>query len=74
MGLRVTVNSDDPPLFNTTLTEEYLRLAEVFGLSEEDLQLLTFNAVRSTFLPAEERRKMEAEFVEQFERLNSPVS
>ncbi len=74
MGLRVTVNSDDPPLFNTTLTEEYLLLAEVFGLSEEDLQLLTFNAVRSTFLPAEERRKMEAEFVEQFERLNSPVS
>ena len=66
MGLCVTVNSDDPPLFNTTLTEEYQRLAEVFGLNEEDLRQLTLNAVRSTFLPAGERRKMEAEFVEQF--------
>ncbi len=62
MGLCVTVNSDDPPLFNTTQTQEYLRLVEVFGLNEEDLRQLTFNAVRATFLPLEERRRMEAEF------------
>ena len=74
MGLCVTVNSDDPPLFNTTLTEEFEKLVDAFGLNEEDLQRLTLNAVRSTFLPVAERRKMEGEFVEQFERLNSPVS
>ncbi len=62
MGLCVTVNSDDPPLFNTTLTQEYQRLAETFGLDESDLQRLTLNAVRSTFLPAEEKRRMEEEF------------
>ncbi|MEI2688948.1 MAG: hypothetical protein V9H69_04250 [Anaerolineae bacterium] len=32
MGLCVTVNSHHPPLFNTTLTQEYQRLAETFGL------------------------------------------
>lgn len=62
MGLCVTVNSDDPSLFDTTLTEEYQRLAEVFGLNEEDLRQLTLNAVRSTFLPAEEKQRMEEEF------------
>ena len=25
-GLFVTISSDDPPMFNTTLTEEYLRI------------------------------------------------
>lgn len=74
MGLCVTVNSDDPPLFNTPLTQEYLRLAEVFGLNEKDLRQLTLNAARSTFLPVEERQKMEAEFVEQFENLRSTAS
>jgi adenosine deaminase len=74
MGLCVTVNSDDPPLFNTTLTEEYQRLAETFGLAEDDVQRLVLNAVRSTFLPAEEKRGMEAEIVERFERLRSPAA
>lgn len=31
MGLLVTVNSDDPPLFNTTLCQEYAVLATEFG-------------------------------------------
>ncbi len=69
MGLCVTVNSDDPPLFNTTLTQEYQRLAEVFGLNDYDLQRLTLNAVRSTFLSTEEKRRMEEAFVGQFASL-----
>ncbi len=71
MGLCATVNSDDPPLFNTTLTEEYQRLAETFGLTEDDLQRLTLNAVRATFLPAEEKQRMEEEFAAQFQQLRS---
>src|SRR5438876_1100488 len=32
-GLFVTLNSDDPPMFGTTLTDEYRRAASVLGLS-----------------------------------------
>ncbi len=71
MGLCVTVNSDDPPLFNTTLTHEFEQLTMAFALSEDDLQRLTLNAVRSAFLPAEEKRGMEVEFVRQFAQLRS---
>lgn len=74
MGLCVTVNSDDPPLFNTTLTQEFQRLAETFDLDENDLQALTLNAVRSTFLPADEKRQMEEEFVRQIESYREPLS
>jgi aminodeoxyfutalosine deaminase len=52
MGLFVTLNSDDPPLFNTTLTDEYLRCAAAFCLGPSALARLAENAVRAAYLPA----------------------
>lgn len=49
-GLTVTVNSDDPPMFGTTLTDEYLTLATVFGLGVAELAELARDAVRASFL------------------------
>jgi len=44
MGLMVTVNSDDPPLFNTTLCQEYEILAREFGYDKPDLIRVARNA------------------------------
>ncbi|CAN5540759.1 adenosine deaminase [soil metagenome] len=44
-GLTVTVNSDDPPMFNTTLTLELQRVSDTFGLSEAELVELQRTAV-----------------------------
>jgi aminodeoxyfutalosine deaminase len=49
-GLYVTVNSDDPPMFGTTLSNEYLVAATVLGLSAAELAGLADNAVRASFL------------------------
>lgn len=68
-GLNVTINSDDPPMFNTTLTDEYLRCAEAFAWDESVLEQLVLNAVRATFLPAEQRVQMEADFRARFAAL-----
>lgn len=43
-GVAVTVNSDDPPLFNTNLTNEFRVLAGVFGYGKEDLARIGRNA------------------------------
>ena len=51
-GLFVTLNSDDPPMFGTTLTDEYRRAASVLGLSRAQLAGLAANGVRSSFLDA----------------------
>src|SRR5262245_13721576 len=59
-GLYVTVNSDDPPMFNTTLTGEYLALAQTFGFGADVVEHLVLNAVRATLLSAEEREDLEA--------------
>ncbi len=43
-GLLLTVNSDDPPLFNTTLSNEYRVLVEEFGYNRAGLQRIARNA------------------------------
>lgn len=68
-GLYITLNSDDPPMFNTTLTDEYLRAAKAFGLSREQVEALVLNGVRATLLPGAARQRMEAAFREEFTAL-----
>jgi adenosine deaminase len=61
-GLFVTINSDDPPLFNTSLTDEYRIAARTFGFHRDQIEKLSFNAVRAAFLPDDKRRALEARF------------
>ena len=70
-GLFVTLNSDDPPMFNTTLTDEYRQAAEVFGLGVEDIERLVINAVRASFLPPEQKTALEAAFAAEFAALRT---
>lgn len=62
MGLLVTVNSDDPPLFNTSLCQEYQVLATHFGYSHADLARIARNAFVTTGAPAELKSRLLHEF------------
>lgn len=70
-GLYVTLNSDDPPMFNTTLTEEYQKSAEAFGFDVNTIETLVFNALRASFLPDTRKETMEREMREEFARLRA---
>ncbi|MFL6159380.1 MAG: adenosine deaminase [Marmoricola sp.] len=48
-GVRVTVNSDDPPMFSTTLNHEYAIAADLLGLDEVGLGSLAKAAVDASF-------------------------
>jgi aminodeoxyfutalosine deaminase len=60
-GLFVTLNSDDPPMFGTTLTDEYRRAASELGLTREQLAALAANGVRASFLDAGTKQALLAE-------------
>jgi aminodeoxyfutalosine deaminase len=60
-GVLLTVNSDDGPLFNTTLNDEVLLLAEQFGLDLATIDELLLNGVRHSFLPPERKAALERE-------------
>jgi adenosine deaminase len=68
-GVPITINSDDPPLFNTTLDDEVRRLADPFGLSVEQIDEVLLNGVRYSFLPDERKQMMEAEFRQELDAL-----
>lgn len=64
MGLLVTVNSDDPPLFNTSLTQEYQVLATEFGYGRADLTRIARNAFLTCGAPAPLKQQLLHEFDE----------
>ncbi len=57
-GVTVTVNSDDPPMFGTTLNQEYAVAAELLGLDEAGLAELARTAVRASFAPEDVRERV----------------
>jgi adenosine deaminase len=65
-GLYVTINSDDPPMFNTTLSNEYAVCAETFGWDVNRIEQLSLNALRASFLPDDRKIQLENTFAATF--------
>ncbi len=60
-GVHVTVNSDDPPMFGTTLTREYEIAAELLDLDAAGVAGIATNAVTASFLPEEDKAVLAGE-------------
>jgi adenosine deaminase/aminodeoxyfutalosine deaminase len=54
-GLMVTLNTDDPAMFRTSLAQEYQLARENFGFTDEHLRELARNSFEASFLPAEKK-------------------
>jgi aminodeoxyfutalosine deaminase len=54
-GIMVTLNSDDPAMFATSLTKEYQLAQDNFGFTDEHLRELARNSFEASFLPAEKK-------------------
>ena len=57
-GVKVTVSTDDPPFFGTTMTREYDMLAEAFGWDESDFNALNQTALAAAFCDDATRTKI----------------
>jgi adenosine deaminase len=55
LRFRVTVNTDNRLMSQTSMTGEMLGLVEAFGYGLDDLRWFTINAMKSSFLPFDER-------------------
>lgn len=54
-GFRVTLNTDDRLMSNTSMTQEYQIAVEQFGLKLRDLEKITLNAAKSAFIDFDSR-------------------
>ncbi len=59
-GLTVTLNTDDPGISQTRLSEEYRLAVESLGMELADLRQSILAAARAAFLPESEREKLSA--------------
>ena len=55
LRFRVTVNTDNRLMSDTTMSQEMLRLVEAFDYGWSDLLRFTINAMKSAFIPFDER-------------------
>ena len=52
---RVTLNTDNRLMSQTSMSQEFKAAADTFGLTVEDFEKITINAMKSAFLPYKER-------------------
>lgn len=57
-GVRVTLNSDDPPFFHTSLAREYEVASTVMGLSDADILGMTRTAIEAAFVDEPTRQRL----------------
>ncbi|HEY5164035.1 MAG TPA: adenosine deaminase, partial [Terriglobales bacterium] len=60
-GMMVTLNTDDPAMFGTSLAREYQLAQDVFGFSDEQLRELAKNSFRASFLPEKGKQEFLAQ-------------
>jgi adenosine deaminase len=63
LRFRVTVNTDNRLMSGTSMTEEMAKLVEAFGYGLADLRWFTINAMKSAFLPFDERLRIIDEII-----------
>jgi aminodeoxyfutalosine deaminase len=69
-GVMITLNSDDPAMFATSLAREYQLAQSSFAFTEEHLRELARNSFEASFLPAEKK----LEFLNLFDAAAARVS
>jgi len=57
-GLLVTINSDDPPMFSTTLSDEFARCSAAFGWDIDMLRGLSVRAAENSLLQPEAKSQL----------------
>lgn len=60
-GVPVTISSDDPPMFATTLNEEYAVAADLLGLDASGVVDLALASVEASFAPADVAARLRSE-------------
>lgn len=57
-GVKITVSTDDPPFFHTTMRDEYLNLARSFGWDETVFAEINDTAARAAFCDEDTRSRV----------------
>ncbi|CAM2932244.1 adenosine deaminase [Legionella worsleiensis] len=57
-GIKVSINSDDPPFMSTTLAQEYQRVQESYQYSDDTMNEITKMAINAAFVDEKTRKEL----------------
>ena len=72
-GLNVMINSDDPPMFNTDLANEYVRCATEMRLTPAELKQCALNGIRASWLDESTKRDWLAAWSKEIDALAAQI-
>jgi adenosine deaminase len=73
-GLMLTVNSDDPTMFDSTLTDEYIILVEKLGFSLSEIKQLSMNGIEASFMSPQMKKQLKIQFEREWGHLVTQIS
>ncbi len=62
LGVRVTINSDDPEVLDTNLNNEYRIAHQVLGMSLDEIAACNRYALEASFIPEPEKRRIQEKY------------
>ncbi len=73
-GLRISLNTDDPPFFATDLGKEFVIGAAQMGFAPEHVAQLCLNAVDACWLPEPEKERLREDFCREIDALTARLT
>ncbi len=72
-GLKVMINSDDPPMFHTDIGKEYVGMVQAAGWAPEKVREFVLNGVDGSWMSDDEKRQMRREFERELDELDAQL-
>jgi len=69
LGLRVTLNTDNRLITDTTVTDEYMTAATQWDLTADELKWIMVNGFKSSFLPFREKKMLMRRVIQEYDAL-----
>ena len=71
-GLKMSISSDDPAVFNTSLTWQYRIALKKIGLEVDEIMSILEDTISATFLPENEKQRLR-QIVKDYNAKNNPT-
>lgn len=72
-GVFVTINSDDPPMFDADVVDNYLQVADTFNLTADDVEKLARNSFMAAFMDNAAKSKYLQQFTNKVTQLRTEL-
>jgi adenosine deaminase len=72
-GLKIMINSDDPPMFHTDIGKEYVGMVQAAGWGPEKVREFVLNGIDGSWMSDDEKRRMRREFERELDELDAEL-